>query len=397
MKKILIITQNFYPEIGSASNRMKNIYLELTGMGYEVTVLTSDPSYPNRNLYKDSQFWDEEEVHTEDIVRVKPRTKKYTRNIVNRLLLYIEVAIRLMLAIVGLHKRYDYIFVSTPPIFVGIAGLFAKWKLRAKLILDVRDLWPESLLGVGVFNHHWILKAAYKLEAYLYRSADHIIINSKGFLSYLLEKGREERTISFMPNSLTEQELQMNVEPVENGRINVIYTGNIGLAQDILKLIDVAQLLQPYTHIHFTIIGYGYRKADVQTIIKEKNLSNITIMRPTSRRNTLKQVASAHIAYVSLVEKDVFDTVLPGKVIDYMCMKKPIIGDVSGYAQRVLEEAGCGLVAKERTADEISRLILELAENQSLRKQLGDNGYRYAFQSWRWKENIKVLVKAMEE
>ncbi|MBD3022372.1 glycosyltransferase WbuB, partial [Bacillus anthracis] len=78
MKKILMVTQNFYPEIGSASNRMKNIYLELNERGYDVKILTSDPSYPNRNLYKDSSYWYDENIE-KDIVRIHPKTRKYTR------------------------------------------------------------------------------------------------------------------------------------------------------------------------------------------------------------------------------------------------------------------------------------------------------------------------------
>lgn len=75
-----MVTQNFYPEIGSASNRMKNIYLELNERGYDVKILTSDPSYPNRNLYKDSSYWYDENIE-KDIVRIHPKTRKYTRNL----------------------------------------------------------------------------------------------------------------------------------------------------------------------------------------------------------------------------------------------------------------------------------------------------------------------------
>lgn len=80
MKKILMITQNFYPEIGSAANRMKNIYLELEKKGYEVTVLTSDPSYPNRNLYKDPSYWGNGDIE-KDTIRIHPKMRKYTRNL----------------------------------------------------------------------------------------------------------------------------------------------------------------------------------------------------------------------------------------------------------------------------------------------------------------------------
>lgn len=108
-------------------------------------------------------------------------------------------------------------------------------------------------------------------------------------------------------------------------------------------------------------------------------------------------MAKAHIAYVSLVDEKVFQTVLPGKIIDYMCMKKPIVGDVSGYAEKVINEAQCGLISHDRTVKELGEHILKLAENEILRKKIGDNGHKFAFQYLRWKNNIKVLTSLMEE
>ncbi|MDF9581752.1 glycosyltransferase family 4 protein, partial [Bacillus paranthracis] len=252
MKKILMVTQNFYPEIGSASNRMKNIYLELNERGYDVKILTSDPSYPNRNLYKDSSYWYDKNIE-KDIVRIHPKTRKYTRNLFRRLMLYIEVSFRLILAICKDKEKYDYIFVSTPSIFIPVAGMFAKRKMKAKLIVDVRDLWPESLIGIGFFNKNWILKFAYKLEHKIYHAADNIIINSKGFYSYISSTGIAPNRISFMPNSLTEKELSTVPKKNTNDQLTVIYTGNIGLAQDIEKLILIAEHLKEYKNISFPL------------------------------------------------------------------------------------------------------------------------------------------------
>ncbi|MGG0237412.1 glycosyltransferase family 4 protein [Bacillus rhizoplanae] len=396
MKKILMITQNFYPEIGSAANRMKNIYLELKKKGYEVTVLTSDPSYPNRNLYNDESYWCDETIE-QDTVRIHPRTRKYTRNLFRRLMLYIEVVLRFILAIGKDKAKYDYVFVSTPSIFVAVAGMFAKKKMKAKLILDVRDLWPESLIGVGFFNKRWILKVAYKFEYRMYHTADQILINSEGFFSYITSKGIDPKRISFMPNSLTEKEL--SVIPVENtgDKLTIIYTGNIGLAQDITKLISVAEYLQDYKNITFKIIGYGYKKNAVYDMMKMKNLANIQFLKPKNREDTLAEVASADITYVSLVEEDVFKKVLPGKVIDYMSVKKPIVADVDGYAKEVIGEAKCGFVAENRTVSELGDYIIKLASDKQLRKQLGENGYQYAFRTLRWKTNIETLVQILEE
>ncbi|MGN4473452.1 glycosyltransferase family 4 protein [Bacillus cereus group sp. MYBK40-2] len=396
MKKILMVTQNFYPEIGSASNRMKNIYLELNERGYDVKILTSDPSYPNRNLYKDSTYWYDENIE-KDIVRIHPKTRKYTRNLFRRLMLYIEVAVRLILEICKDKEKYDYIFVSTPSIFIPVAGMFAKRKMKAKLIVDVRDLWPESLIGIGFFNKKWILKFAYKLEYKIYHAADNIIINSEGFYSYISSTGIAPNRISFMPNSLTEKELSTVPKRKNSDQLTVIYTGNIGLAQDIKKLILIAEHLKEYKNISFKIIGYGYQKRELGESIETMQLPNIQLIDPKNREDTLAEIINADIAYVSLVEKDVFKKVLPGKVMDYMSMRKPIVADVDGYAKEVIEEAQCGFVTEDRTVTELGDYIIKLAQDKQLRNRLGENGYQYAFRTLRWKTNIETLLKILEE
>ncbi|HDR3493069.1 TPA: glycosyltransferase family 4 protein [Bacillus wiedmannii] len=396
MKKILMVTQNFYPEIGSASNRMKNIYLELNERGYDVKILTSDPSYPNRNLYKDSSYWYDENIE-KDIVRIHPKTRKYTRNLFRRLMLYIEVAVRLILEICKDKEKYDYIFVSTPSIFIPVAGMFAKRKMKAKLIVDVRDLWPESLIGIGFFNKNWILKFAYKLEYKIYHAADNIIINSEGFYSYISSTGIAPNRISFMPNSLTEKELSTVPKKTTSDQLTVIYTGNIGLAQDIEKLILIAEHLKEYKNILFKIIGYGYQKRELGESIEAKQLPNMQLIEPKNREDTLAEIVNADIAYVSLVEKDVFKKVLPGKVMDYMSMRKPIVADVAGYAKEVIEDAQCGFVTEDRTVAELGDYIIKLAQDKQLRNRLGENGYQYAFRTLRWKTNIETLLKILEE
>jgi glycosyltransferase involved in cell wall biosynthesis len=115
-----------------------------------------------------------------------------------------------------------------------------------------------------------------------------------------------------------------------------------------------------------------------------------------NRRVTLHEVSTSHIAYVSLVEKEVFNKVLPGKIIDYMCVGKPIVGDVDGRAKKMLMEAKCGLVAESRNVDEICQHILTMASNPALREELGENGHRYAKQHFQWSKNIKGLINVME-
>nr|WP_286197763.1 glycosyltransferase family 4 protein [Bacillus sp. ISL-34] len=377
---------------------MKNIYLHLKRNGFEVTVITLKPSYPNQSLYQDTKFWDEESIE-EDVIRIKPdKVKRYTSNMGKRLLHYLEAMWLFIYTIIRLEKKYDYVFATTPPIFPTLAALIAKKKMKAKLITDVRDLWPESLIGVGVFNNKWVLKIAFFLERKLYQHSDFIIINSPGFRDYIVAKGVKEEAIQFIPNSLTADELTLKnlLTPVSENVIKVVYAGNIGLAQDLKKLIAVAEKLREHKQIEFSMIGYGYRTSEVEKEISARGLTNIKMINAMNRRVTLHEVSTSHIAYVSLVEKEVFNKVLPGKIIDYMCVGKPIVGDVDGRAKKMLLEAKCGLVAESRNVDEICQHILTMASDPALREELGENGYRYAKQHFQWSKNIKGLINVME-
>lgn len=399
MKSVLMIVQNFYPEIGSAGNRMKNVYLNLKRSGYEVKVITLKPSYPEQSLYEDPHFWDEDDIEVKDIVRIRPKkVKRYTNNMWRRLLHYMESMWLFIYTIIRLEKKYDYVFVTTPPIFPTLAALIARKKMKAKLITDVRDLWPESLLGVGVFTNKWVMKMAFYFERKIYQHSDQIIINSPGFRAYILSKGVKEKDIQFIPNSLTADELNLKkrLPPLSESRIKVVYTGNIGLAQDLKKLITVAEKLKEHKEIEFRIIGYGFRISEVEDVISSKGLTNIKVIHAMNRKVTLYEVSTSHIAYVSLVEKDVFKKVLPGKIIDYMCVGKPIVADVAGRSRKVILDAQCGLVADSREADEISQQILRLASDKALRDDFGENGYLYAKRNFQWSKNIKGLINVLE-
>ena len=207
MKKILIITQNFYPEVGSGANRLTKIAQYLTQNNMQVTVLTTDPNYPNRNLYENVEKNDEL-LGIHRVIRIETKANNYTKNMFKRLLLYLEMTRKLLGAIRQLDEKTDAIFITSPPIFMAFVGWYAKRKLKKPLIADIRDLWPDSLAGVEVFSNPFFLKMAYKLEAFMYRISDAFIINSEGFLADVKQKISHEKPIAFMPNSLCKEELE---------------------------------------------------------------------------------------------------------------------------------------------------------------------------------------------
>ncbi|NMH67660.1 glycosyltransferase family 4 protein [Bacillus sp. RO3] len=397
MKKILIISQNFYPEIGSAGNRMKNIFLLLKKRGYDVDMLTTEPTYPTKKIYENEEFWDDPSIneYESSINRIKIRDRKYSRGIFNRLLFYLEMYFKFMVEVFINRSKYDVVLVTSPAIFVAMVGVMAKWRFRSKLILDVRDLWPESLKGVGVFNYKWILAFFNKVEKFIYKSSDEIIINSRGFKDHIVNKRNiDPSKLSFMPNAARVEEIRSNITSTD--RFKVIYAGNIGLAQDGELLIELAKELRK-KDIDFSIIGYGLKRQEVYDQIKKHNLSNVTFISPKTRRECLQIISQHHAGIVTLNNKSVFETVLPGKVIDYMTCGVPIVAAVSGYSKEVIEDEHVGFAVEDRDSQKLVDLIEFLQKNKKVLNEMSQNGNKYVKKNFNWDANIDTLVNVIDK
>jgi glycosyltransferase involved in cell wall biosynthesis len=390
-----MISQNFYPELGSAGNRIKNIFKLLKKEKYDVTVLTTEPSYPSRAIYEDEQFWDDDSIRKDDadVKRITVRNRKYSSSIMNRLLFYLEITSKILRTIRKDRNKYDVIFVTSPAIFIAFAGLFAKYRFKCRLILDIRDLWPETLKGVGVFNYPLILSFFSLLEKILYKKADHIIVNSMGFIDFIVNRGISREKISFMPNSAMKGELAQ--KPAGEGEFSVIYAGNIGLAQDIQLLKDLAKQLNEH-NIQLTIMGYGFNKQELIQYIEENHLSNVRFFKPVTRKNSLEIISSHHIGLVVLNDKKVFETVLPGKIVDYMTCGIPIVASVSGYSKDVLEKQEVGLVSESHSVENVVQHILTLSKDPQLRARFSQNALQYVQQHFLWEHNIRILTSVIE-
>lgn len=393
--KVLIITQNFHPEIGSHANRMNNIFQLLQIEGYEVSVLTTEPSYPNKNLYEDRQFWNNKSLNEhQNIHRVHVKNRKYAFSMLNRLIHYLEISLKMLFFVLFDKQKYDVVFVTSPAIFMAFVGVIAKIKYKSKFILDIRDLWPESLKGVGVFNNKFIIKFFSILEVYLYRKAHYIVINSIGFMDYIVKKANvDSNKIIFIPNAAREYE----VNPIdkEDEYFKVIYTGNIGLAQDVDFLKELVNNLAE-KNIRITIVGYGQKKNELFNFIKENKLDNVTIENPTTRNECLKLNANHDVGVLALNNKEVFDTVLPGKLIDYMSSGLPVVAAVSGYSKELIEKNQTGFVSESRDAAEIVEYILMLKNNPEVRKEIANNSIKLIRNHFLWEKNIQKLTCLFE-
>lgn len=404
-KRILIISEGFYPEIGSAANRATNLVIQLKKQGYIVDVVTSHPSYPNKEIYENDGYRDlqkEKDIYEgSNIYRTRACKVKRTSNFFIRLYIYMHFLFYSIVPILFRRGKYDSVIATIPSPFCGILGVIAKIRFRCKYILDIRDLWPECIKNIGLFRKNkFMLKIAYILEKIIIKFTDAIVINSKGFKNYLLNNNYK-KDIEFIPNGIQKSEFE-SYEKLANKinkhkKFTVIYTGMIGLPQNVTSLVRVARNLRYIQDIEFKIIGTGMQREKVLELIEHYNLKNIKVYDPMPKKQVVEEVAKSHVGLVHLRKDSAFDLVIPGKLIDYMGIGIPIVAGVEGYAEEVIKASSSGLVVEPDDYTGLSKAILKIYRDKKLQETYSQKGRKYCAENFCVEKNFIKYKNLIEK
>ncbi|MBI2637971.1 glycosyltransferase family 4 protein [Candidatus Peregrinibacteria bacterium] len=380
--RILFISQFYPPEIGAASNRIGYFAKFLAKAGHEVSVLTSAPNYPEGKVYEGyKNRWTVQKDNGVTIYRTRIflSTQKKT---LARLAHYLSFIIASVIAKRKIPKP-DFVVATSPPLFVGFIGvIFKKLWRSVRFILDIRDIWPESVESVGAVRSKILLRQGEKLARYIYRRADHITVTSPGIKKLIIHHSSFViPPITILPNGAELDLFRPDISGdhvrrmwnIEN-KFVVLYTGNLGLAQAPEIFIKTAALLKEQHDIVFLIVGAGVLFQKLQNEATQKNLTNIifTGARPRSEMPTF--IASANVCVIPYKKADTFRNTFPSKMFDYMAGAKPIIINLKGEASELMEKAGCGLTAEEENAKDLAEKILLLKKNPAEADRLGTSG-----------------------
>ena len=384
--KILLITQNFYPEIGSGANRLKNLYKYLS-KNHKVEVLTTHPSYPNAKMYEEDKYWNDTEIsQSRDIMRLKMRMDKQSKSMFLRLLYYFELSYKVWVYVKEYQHLYDCIYVTSPNIFIPWAAFFQKRNRSVKRILEVRDLWPDSVKYVEKLNINLFFPILKLMEKLLYKASDKIVINNEGFRKYIKEMVRNKE-ILYLPNAFTEEEVAFE-ELGKNFR--VIYTGNIGFAQSYEKLQELATRLEA-EKIDFKIIGYGMNAHLFKSYIDFNDFKYVTFEEEKTREECLVDIRQSNIQLSILKDSEVFLNVLPGKVIDGIASGVPIVTNLGGFTGELVNGNKVGYAKEGATTDELVSAILKIKEDRALELTLRKNSRKLLETDFLWEINVNKL------
>ncbi|WP_312039469.1 glycosyltransferase family 4 protein [Macrococcoides bohemicum] len=388
--KLLLVTQNFYPEIGSGANRFKNLY-RLLSKNNNVNVLTTNPSYPNEKMYLNQKYWNDEVINSgDDIYRISMKIDKQSKSMFMRLLYYIELGYKVRKFIKENQAHYDVLYVTTPNIFIPWSVLFLQ-RLKPKKVLEVRDLWPDSLIGIEKLR---IVRYIYPflkfLEKRMYRKAHMIIINNEGFREHV-QNLAPAKNIYYFPNAFRRDEIEFKDVSQE---FKVIYTGNIGFAQSFEQLIQISERLEKHK-IKFNAVVYGVNAQKFIDYVEDKHFMYVSVFHEKSREECLEMIREHNIQLAILKDTDTFLKVLPGKIIDGIGCGVPVVTNLGGYANDLINEYQVGYSKERASTDEIIDAILQIKDDRALEEKLRKNARALVEKEFVWENNISEFEKLL--
>ena len=383
---ILFLTHYFPPEVNAPASRTFENAKRWVAAGHKVTVLTCAPNHPRGVLYpgyKNRLFqWD-----TLEGIRILRVFTFLSPNagFVKRTLNYFSYMLSATL-LCPLVSEIDIVVSTSPQFFCGMAGLWVSLLKRKPWVLEIRDLWPESIIAVGQVINPILIRLLEALETFLYKSADHIISVTHSFKQHMVKRSIPGERISVLTNGVDLEHFQPvskkdfirggNGHAELAGKFVVSYIGTHGMAHGLETVLRTAEILRPYDNILFLLIGDG---AERETLLRKRNeagLDNVLMLPQQPKEKMPEFLALSDACMVLLKKRDLFKTVIPSKIFESMGMERPVILGVAGESKGIIEEADCGICIEPENHQQLADAVLKLFNDPELAAGMGRNGRR---------------------
>jgi len=376
------------PEMGGGT-RHYDFAKELIQRGHSVRIFASSFHYAK---YKEMKEYAKDSYLQEDVEGIKWvwfKTPPYYKNGIAR----VKSMLSFSKAVLTLDKEHfekpDIIIGSSVHLFAVYAAYKLAKRYKTPFIFEVRDLWPQTLIDMGMSRYHPFILLQGIMEQFLYKKADHIITLLPKAHTYIEALGIPSEKISWISNGTTLRPQISRQSLLPEGKFNVLYTGSMGQANDLKKLIEASKLLEEQKHIHFTLVGEGVEKE----ALEEEAPSNVTFLDAVTKEKVFAYLQSADLLYVGLQNLPLYRYGMSmNKVFDYMSVKKPILF-VSSIEENIIEIANAGVVVKSGKCEDVAKTIEILSKtDKNTLSQYGENGYNYLLKNF----TIEVLVDRLE-
>jgi len=405
--KILLLNQAFVSPEEPGHTRHFEMAKFLQARGHELVIVASDLNYQTgRRTVERRGLFAEQNI---DGVRV---LRSYIYPALHRSYFWRIISFfSFMFSSVWTALRVrdaDIIMGTTPPIFQAVSAWFVAMVRRKPFLLEVRDLWPEFGVGMGVLKNPLVIALARWLEKFLYARATHMLVNSPAYKDYMLAKRLPENKVTYIAYG-TDVDMfnpavagssirkAMNLED----KFVVLYAGALGQANDIDTLLRAAKKLKDDDRIRFVLFGDGKERARLQAEAERMKLTNVLFAGVRAKKEMPIVVAASDVCLAILQDIPMFRTTYPNKVFDYMAAGRPTVLVIDGVSRELIESSNGGVFVQPGDDAMLAEKILELSKDSKRVQQMGRNAREYLVKHLdrrdKLNETLELLMKLVNE
>lgn len=337
--------------------------------GFDVEVVTGFPNYPGGKVYDGYRIRPIKRMTMQGV----PVTRlalypSHDHNKLGRVLNYVSFFASAALYLTFFARRADVIYAYHPPMTVALAAEFAGFFRRVPVVLDVQDMWPDTLRATGMIGNERLLRAIGHLCRWTWRRAAHIVVLSNGFRRLLIERGVPDKRITVIPNWADEAGVTAPSGPrpdalAEPGKFRVLFAGNMGPAQALDSVLDAAAILaKKRPEVEFCFLGSGLETERLKARAANEELANVRFLPRVPMADVGAYLAAADCLLVHLKADPLFVITIPSKTQAYMAAGKPVIMAVEGDAAELVHQSRGGVVVPPENAGALAEAVAKVAD-----------------------------------
>lgn len=381
---ILFLTHYFPPEVNAPASRTYENAKRWVKAGHQVTVITCAPNHPNGVVYPGykNRLWQWDELDGIRILRVMIYISA-NRGVKKRIANYLSYMFSAT-AFCRLVKRVDLVVSTSPQFFCGLSGYFVSRLHACPWVVEIRDLWPESILAVGAITNKNVVNLLQRLERFLYEKADHIVSLTQSFKRHIVGKGIPDEKVSIITNGADLEKFTplpkqngFRKRNNLNGKFIVSYVGTHGMAHALETVLETGKMLEGEPRIQFLLVGDGAEREKLVKLKTELDVRNVLMLPQQKKEDVFEILAASDACMVLLRKTDLFKTVIPSKMFEAMAMERPVILGVDGESREIVEKSNTGICIEPENAEELAAAVLKLDGDTELLHKLGNNGREF--------------------
>ena len=404
--RILYLSQYFPPEVGATQTRAYEMARGLVQAGHQVTMLAEVPNHPSGIIppaYR-GKWFERSDLDGIDVLRVWVKASP-VKSFRSRMAFYLTfMANGALIGALQARGPFDVVYATSPPLFVGGAGLALHWLKRTPFVFEVGDLWPESAVELGGLRGPRAIALPTPLDGLCYNRASRVVVVTEGIRQRLLARGQAAEKLVLIPNGANTELFQpqpalgaefRQQHGLRSDDFVVMYAGIHGIAQGLDTVLRAAQRLRVQDNIRFVMVGEGPVKPELQQLRSDLGLDNV-LMLPEQPRTSMPAVLSAaDVALVPLRKVELFEHAVPSKLFDAWACGCPVLLSIDGEARRVLEAANGGLFAPPEDSPALAQAISQLAKMPDRGQSLGANGRRFTVERYSRQAQARQLEQIL--